>query len=398
MPKLPIICNPHLGKPAYVTASNACEVVKIPCELDKGTPITIDPVDPTELVTPDCVSVVNILDTSDVTEFTYDGVTGQYSSITGGSIIYDVVLGWIVEVGGISHQPITNSANVSGSYCNVSGEILVVVECGKLDQNQPTPECIASIFTSNGNVTLGEFSYNGDGTYSPNDSGQGIITYTTGVGWTLTATGTTYQGGTIENDPSGTYTAPSGATIVLSEAGCGQVDNGVRPDCITMVFASNGIETVPLNFTYNSTSDTYNATSGESISYTDGSGWTLTTTNATYNSTTDSDTPITSYTDGTNSVTFVDCDTTGGSFLSSCVRSIFSDNPDVVLGDFSQSSSVEYTSPSLDQGSIIFSSGWQLIVEINGVTQQYVGSTDPNQVTGAYVATDGTTILITECN
>lgn len=395
-----IRCNPHLGKPAYITATNACEIVKSPCEIDIGAPIELISEIEDSLITPDCMSVVDVSNPGRrALEFQFDNATGQYSG--DGTIIYDRVLGWIAEINGTSYRPSSVSDNVSNTYCNTEGDILAIVPCDKSGTAFFAPACLGAICSTNPAVPAGNYTSNGDNTYSPETPEQGSLVFSRSGGWTISADGQIYQGpNSSALEPEGVYTAPDETYIALSAAACGindiDPDAPNRPSCINMVFASNSLEVTPVEFNYNEDTDSYSGPSGQTI-VRNGETWTLTTPNGVL-VTEACNSPVTTYSDGTNSATFVGCESASGAFLPSCVQSEFSNNANVILGEFTRLNNRNYTSGIGEQGIITYTDRWRIAVTINGNTVQYLGSSDSNGVVGAYTSNTGATILITECN
>ena len=206
------ICNPHLGKPAYIVADNPCEKVKKPCDLQE-IPIE-EPVEEVDepLVTPDCLAVVFASDSDETSPntFSYDEDSGNYEDSSGNTIIYDSALGWIVQTTS-SYTPVVKTNNPTNNYCNSNGEVVSIVPCDKTG-GAFLPDCVKTIFSEDDTVVLGEFS-NDDGEFTASDSDQGELVFDDG--WTLTVDGVVYTGPSSEGEVTGIYMNPDGQCILI---------------------------------------------------------------------------------------------------------------------------------------------------------------------------------------
>jgi hypothetical protein len=207
------ICNPHLGKAAYTTASAPCVKVVKPCGLQPAPPyVPPQPVNKSP-ITPACVTIIFASDPAEITpeKFTYNTVTERYESADGGKIIYDMALGWIVQTGISNYTGQVKSRDPINTYKTSGGNVLSIVPCASVPV-APKPTCIKSVYADDANVVLGEFLVNGDGNYTPNNPSQGAISYV--LNWTLNVNNVIYQGGSDVSDPTGLYTNGNNTILV----------------------------------------------------------------------------------------------------------------------------------------------------------------------------------------
>ena len=404
-----MICNPHLGKPAYITAGNPCVRVFKEGSLQEP-PEPVDPIDESEdeLITPSCLTVVFASDSGEITPsmLTFNEDTGRYENPNGDTIIYDRALGWIVQTGLANYNPVTVTLNPTNSYCSTEGNTLSIVECSKLGGSF-LPSCVATVFAQDPNIVMGEFLNDGNGNFTPEDTSQGTLVYSSNNVWTLSIGPDIYTGSTTQSEIEGSYVNADGQILVLSNNGCDVPDvvvepipDPITPTCITLVFSSSLSEPSPSDFTYDANTEEYTSENGSVITYDDDNGWVVTTPNSVFNPAMVSLSPVNSYSDDTgNSLSFVECANVGTAFLPDCIQTVFADDTEILLGQFGRNSDTEYTPADPLQGLVTFFEGnWVIgFQDENGNLTTYTGSANPSEVTGVYTDPLGRTILITEC-
>lgn len=109
-------CNPHLGKPAYVTASAPCVKVVSPCQ--------IEPL-------PQCVSTIFAENTSVVLGQFQKNASDIYiaNDARQGSLNFTAAGGWKLTVNGVVYSGSSEKAQISGLYTNSSGQNILMKTC-----------------------------------------------------------------------------------------------------------------------------------------------------------------------------------------------------------------------------------------------------------------------------
>ena len=404
-----MICNPHLGKPAYITAGNPCVRVFKECDL-QGPPEPGEIIDEPEeeILTPDCLTIVFASDSGEITPsiLSYNEQTRRYENPNGNTIIYDRTLGWIVQTGIANYNPVTVTLNPSNTYCSTEGSTLSIVECDKIGASF-LPDCVATIFAQDPNIVMGEFLNDGNGNFTAEDTTQGILNYGANNVWTLSIGPNIYTGSTDRSAVEGSYVDPTGQMLVLSSSGCDIVDIDVEtipqpitPSCVTLVFSSSLAEPSPSDFTYDANTRQYTSENGSVIAYDENNGWVVTTLNGVFNPSMVSLNPVNSYSDNAgNAISFVECANVGTAFLPECIQTVFADDTEILLGQFGRNSDTEYLPADPLQGLVTYFEGnWVIgFQDEAGNITGYTGSSNPSEVTGVYTDPLGQTILITEC-
>lgn len=109
-------CNPHLGKPAYVTASAPCVKVFAPCQVRK---------------LPECVRTIFSENSSVLLgQFQKNGNDVYISNDPNqGTLSFNGSEGWRLNVNGVVYSGSTVESEVVGIYTNSSGQNILMKSC-----------------------------------------------------------------------------------------------------------------------------------------------------------------------------------------------------------------------------------------------------------------------------
>ena len=203
--------------PYNVYCNNSNEAVTIiPCDkaVFPETPTEPGP----EIVYEDCVEVIRYSDTNETPQqFFYNINTARYVAPNGDEIKLNQSSGlWELTTSIRTYTIAALTEQASGAYNSIDNQNASVGPCG--DTQPPVVGCVQSVYADDASITLGEFNVDGNLQLQPTDPLQGTLVFNPQVGWIYTPDGgPPYQGGTVQTDPRGLYTALNGQCVLFKD-------------------------------------------------------------------------------------------------------------------------------------------------------------------------------------
>lgn len=164
---------------------------------DKGSPV-ID--------LPDCIGLVYV-DDGTITLDSFSNTNDQYNPDNSGSgtVTYNGA-NWIYSVNGVTYTGPSDEASPFGLYIDANGRcVLFKDDCVAPTPPCNYPACVEIPWSSDPNVTPGQYNNTPSGAYQAVAPAAGIL-FWNGVNWSFSEGGTTFLGPDTECSPLGVYT------------------------------------------------------------------------------------------------------------------------------------------------------------------------------------------------